>query len=91
MLAEQQNDTERRKLLAQYVRWHYVILDREIAINENLSAVLEDAYNQKWDEVNLFVTDRKYTVDLKSMTVLSKRSSFPPLRLSRRLVSESGK
>ena len=47
MLAEQQNDTERRKLLAQYVRWHYVILDREIAINENLSAVLEDAYNQK--------------------------------------------
>ena len=90
-LAEQQSDTERRKLLAQYIRWHYVILDREIAINENLSAAIEDAYNRKWDEVDLFVTDREYKVDLKSMTVLSKQSSYPPLRLSRRLVSESGK
>ena len=28
-LAEQQNDIERRKLLAHYVRWHYIILDNE--------------------------------------------------------------
>ena len=90
-LAEQQNDVERHKLLAQYVRWHYVILDKEIGINDKLSATIEDACNRKCSEVSLFVKDCEYKVDFNSMTVLSSQSSHPPLRLRRRLVAESGK
>ena len=38
-LAEQQNDIERRKLLAHYVRWHYIILDNEFGFNDASSAL----------------------------------------------------
>ena len=89
-LSEQQSEAERRKLLAQYVRWHYVILDKEIGINEKVSATIEDACNRKSDGVSLFVKDCEYRVDFKAMTVLSSRSNYAPLRLSRRLLSESG-
>lgn len=89
-LAEEQSDNERRKLLAQYVRWHYVILDKEIGISEKISATLEDACNRKCNEVTLFVKDCEYKVDFNSMTVFSRRSSNPPLRLSRKLAAETG-
>lgn len=89
-LAEQQTDIERRKLLAQYVRWHCVILGKEIGFNDKVSAIIEDARNRKCNGVNLQVKDCEYRVDFSSMTVLYSRSNYPALRLSRRLVAESG-
>ena len=90
-LAEQQNDIERRKLLAYYVRWHYIILDKEIGFNDEISAIIEDARNRKCEGVNLLVNDCEYRVDFNSMTVLYSRSNYPPLRLCRRTSAEAGR
>ena len=89
--AELQNDIERRKLLAHYVRWHYMILDKEIGFNDDLSAIIEDARNRKCEGVNLLVNDCEYRVDFNSMTVLYSRSSYPPLPLCRRTSAEAGR
>ena len=90
-LAEQQNDTEKRKLLAHYVRWHYIILDKEIGFNDELSAIIEDARNRKCEGVNLLVNDCEYRVDFNSMTVLYSQSNYPPLPLCRRTSAEAGR
>ena len=90
-LAEQQNDIERRKLLAHYVRWHYIILDNEFGFNDELSAIIEDARNRKCEGVNLLVNDCEYRVDFNSMTVLYSQSNYPPLRLCRRTSAEAGR
>lgn len=90
-LAEQQNDIEKRKLLAHYVRWHYIILGKEIGFNEELSAIIEDARNRKCEGVNLLVNGCEYRVDFNSMTVLYSRSNYPPLPLCRRTSAEAGR
>lgn len=89
-LSEQQSDSERRKLLTKYVRWNFILLDKEISIKENISASLEDAYNQQCREVRLFVQNCEFKVDFNAMTVFSTRSQNPPLRLSRRMATDSG-
>ena len=89
--AEQQNDIKRRKLLAHYVRWHYIILDQEIGFNDELSAIIEDARNRKCEGVNFLVNDCEYRVDFNSMTVLYNRSNYPPLPLCRRTSAEAGR
>ena len=88
---EQQNDIERRKLLAHYVRWHYIILDKEIGFNDEISAIIEDARNRKCEGVNLLVNDCEYRVDFNSMTVLYSQSNYPPLPLCRRKSAEAGR
>ena len=90
-LAEQQNDIEKRKLLAHYVRWHYIILDKEIGFNDEISAIIEDARNRKCEGVNLLVNDCEYRVDFNSMTVLYSQSNYPPLPLCRRTSAEAGR
>ncbi|KAJ7389377.1 Poly (ADP-ribose) polymerase [Desmophyllum pertusum] len=90
-LAENQSEVEKRRLLAQYVRWHYVILDREIAFSEKLSSTIEEACNQRCQEVTLLMNNLNYKVDFNSMTVMSCCSKYPPLRLSRKLLNETGR
>lgn len=90
-LAENQNEIAKRKLMAQYVRWHYVILDREIAVNEKVSSTIEEALNNKSDGVALFMNNHTYKVDFKSMTVVSCGTKYQPLRLSRKLLTEAGR
>lgn len=91
-LAENQNKVERRKLMSQYVRWHYIILDKEIALTEKVSSTIEEACCQKEDGVTLFMDDHNYRVDFKSMTVKELCcSKYPPLRLSRKILADTGK
>lgn len=91
-LAESQNNLEKRKLMSQYVRWHYVILDKEIAVTEKLSSTIEEAFSQEKEGVTLFMDDHKYCVDFKSMTVKELCcSKYPPLRLRRKIQSDTGK
>ena len=68
-LAENQNNLEKRKLMSYYVRWHYIILDKEIALTEKLSSTIEEACNQEKEGVTLYMDDHKYCVDFKLMTV----------------------
>ncbi|XP_068736415.1 protein mono-ADP-ribosyltransferase PARP14-like [Montipora capricornis] len=89
-MAERRSDSERRKLLTKYVRWNFILLDKEISIKENISASLEDAYNQQCREVRLFVQNSEFKVDFNAMTVFSIRSKNPALRLSRRMATDSG-
>ncbi|KAL9962032.1 hypothetical protein ACROYT_G031091 [Oculina patagonica] len=89
-LAENENEIEKRKLVAQYVRWHYIILDREIALSEKVSSMIEEACSQKHGGVTLFVNDHDYTVDFNTMTVVSCGSKYPPLRLIRKIMADTG-
>ena len=89
---ENQNNLEKRKLMSQYVRWHYIILDKEIALTENLSSTIEEACSQEKGGLTLFMDDHKYCVDFKSMTVKELCcSKYPPLRLSRKILADTGK
>lgn len=89
-LIENQQVLEKRKLMAQYVQWHYVILDREIAVNEKVSSTIEEAWTKKQDGVAFCMSNNTYKVDFKSMTVVSSDMKYPPLRLSRKLHTETG-
>lgn len=90
-LAENQNEIEKRKMVAQYVRWHYIILDREIAFSEKVSSMIEEACSQKHLGVTLLVNDHDYTVDFNTMTVVCCGSKYPPLRLIRKIMADTGK
>lgn len=91
-LVENQNKIEKRKLISQYVRWHYIILDNEIAVSEKLSSTMEEACSQEEEGVTLVMDDHKYCVDFKSMTVKELCcSKYPPLRLKRKILSDTGK
>lgn len=89
-LAENQNEIEKRKLVAQYVRWHYVILDREIALSEKVSSTIEEACSQKHDGLTLFLNNHNYRVDFNTMTIMCCSSKYPPLRLSRKVLADTG-
>ena len=91
-LAENQNNLEKRKLMSQYVRWHYIILDNEIAVTEKLSSMIEEACSQEKEGVTLVMDEHKYSVDFKSMTVKELCcSKYPSLRLSRKILADTGK
>lgn len=91
-LSENQNNLEKRKLMSQYVRWHYIILENEIALTEKLSSTIEEACRQEKEGVTLIMDDHKYCVDFKSMTVKELCcSKYPPLRLSRKILADVGK
>lgn len=89
-LAENQSEIEKRRLMAQYVRWHYVIVDKEIPLSEKVSSTIEAACSQKHSGLTLFMNKHNYRVDFNSMTIMSCSSKYPPLRLSRKVLSDTG-
>lgn len=89
-LIENQQVLEKRKLMTQYMRWHYVILDQEIPVNEVVSSMIEEAWTKKQDGVAFCMSNNTYKVNFKSMTVVSSDMKYQPLRLSRKLFTETG-
>ena len=89
-LIENQQVLEKRKLMTQYMRWHYVILDQEIPVNEVVSSMIEEAWTKKQDGLAFCMSNNTYKVNFKSMTVVSSDMKYQPLRLSRKLFTETG-
>ena len=89
--AEENTEREKHRLLSKYVCWYFVLLDLPIRCCERVNGILEDAHDQRFNEVSFRASNKEFKADFGSMTILCSFSSSQPLPLVRKNLVETGK